>query len=83
MKIVTFRVPCRVYRDGGAILMQTFEEKRTQLREVSVSVDATDIPSKAKEISDQNDSNMTIAKSVLFRNQQETETSVELSYLME
>lgn len=83
MKIVTFKIPCRVYRENGATFIQIFEDQRTQVSDNSIALEASNIPSKAKEIADQNDSNINIAKSILMSRETEAKSFVNLSYLME
>lgn len=83
MRVVTFKVPCTITRERDGITLKMHDDKRQQVREQSIAIDAQMIPSKAKEIGDSNDQAISLAKGILFPKDMVVETSIELSYLME
>lgn len=81
MKITTFKVPGRVFRQGGTIVLELDETKKEKVEENLITVNPSDIPKKATELAQDNDVQRTLAKGVLMMNQQEASVSVELKYL--
>jgi hypothetical protein len=77
MKIIYYKVPCTVKREEGQVILDIHEGKKEQLREEPISsAQENEVTSIAKKLSDSNELEKTVAKSILLKAETEKETYI-------